>query len=400
VERLAALSVPPRPAPGRTIERVGGWIDLEETSTVTSGSEHAERAATTATGSFSRTTATPAASASANRARRGSLSRVIDALACPVCGEAIAVNDDETALTCAAGHGFDVAKQGYVSLLRGGGNASTGDNADMVAARDALLGRGHYERIADAVARALAPVPSSGVGEDADADADAEAEAPARAPAPAPVSRQGLVVDLAGGTGYYLDRVLRTHPEMRGIDIDLSKFAARRAARRGASDGDVPSPTLAAIVADVWQPLPLQTGVAAAILSIFGPRNRPEILRVLQPGGRLVVVTPTARHLRELVGPLGMIGVDDRKQERLAAQLDGFTDLSSIVVEYETSMSHADVLNDVLMGPSAHHVDEDVLAERVAQLPEPVSVTVSVTVTTAFAPRRNRLLGAGPTLEG
>lgn len=340
---------------------------------MTSGSEHAERAATTATGS----------SASANRARRGSLSRVIAALACPVCGEAIVFNDDETALTCAAGHGFDVAKQGYVSLLRGGGNAATGDNADMVAARDALLGRGHYERIADAVAHALATVPSSGVGE----DVHFEAEAPARAPAPAPVSRQGFVVDLAGGTGYYLERVLRAHPEMRGIDIDLSKFAARRAARRGAPDGDVPSPTLAAVVADVWQPLPLQTGVAAAILSIFGPRNRPEILRVLQPAGRLVVVTPTARHLRELVGPLGMIGVDERKQERLAAQLDGFVDLSSTAVEYETSMSHADVLNDVLMGPSAHHVDADVLAARVAALRDPVAVTVSVTVTTAFAPR-------------
>lgn len=370
---------------------------------MTSGSEHAERAATTATGSFSRTTATRSPSrttatpvASQDRARRGSLSRVIDALACPVCGEAIAFTDDETALTCAAGHGFDVAKQGYVSLLRGGGNAGTGDNADMVAARDALLGRGHYERIADAVAAALATIPSSGAGE----DVHIEAETPARAPGPAPVSRQGFVVDLAGGTGYYLERVLRAHPGMRGIDIDLSKFAARRAARRGASDGDVPRPTLAAIVADVWQPLPLQTGAASAILSIFGPRNRPEILRVLQPGGRLIVVTPTSRHLRELVGPLGMIGVDDRKQERLAAQLDGFVDLSSTSVEYETSMSHADVLNDVLMGPSAHHVDEDVLAERVAQLPEPVSVTVSVTVTTAFAPRRNRLLGAGPALEG
>lgn len=372
---------------------------------MTSGSEHAERAATTATGSFSRTTATGSPSrtsatpvASPDRARRGSLSRVIDALACPVCGEAIAFTEDETALTCAAGHGFDVAKQGYVSLLRGGGNAGTGDNADMVAARDALLSRGHYERIADTVAAALATVPSSGAGEDVHIDAEAPARAPA--PAPAPVSRQGFVVDLAGGTGYYLERVLRAHPEMRGIDIDLSKFAARRAARRGTLNGDVPSPTLAAVVADVWQPLPLQTGVAAAILSIFGPRNRPEILRVLQPGGRLIVVTPTSRHLRELVGPLGMIGVDDRKQERLAAQLDGFVDLSSTPVEYETSMSHADVLNDVLMGPSAHHVDEDVLAERVAQLPEPVSVTVSVTVTTAFAPRRNRLLGAAPTLEG
>lgn len=312
--------------------------------------------------------------------RLPALATVVDALACPVCGLPVELDADAAALTCHGGHGFDIAKQGYVSLLRGGGNASTGDNAEMVAARDALLERGHYARIADAVADAV------------------ETAKP-----------QGLVVDLAGGTGYYLERVLRSHPRLRGIDVDLSKFAARRAARRGApvalpqpqtlADNQTqtavgaqlstldPAPTLAAVVADVWQPLPLQTGVAAAILSIFGPRNRPEILRVLQPGGRLVVVTPTARHLRELIGPLGMIGVDDRKQERLAAQLDGFVDLSSTSVEYETSMSHADVVNDVLMGPSAHHVDADRLAARVAELPDPVAVTVSVTVTTAFAPR-------------
>jgi len=294
--------------------------------------------------------------------RLPALAAVADALACPVCGLPVQLDAVARALTCRGGHGFDVAKQGYVSLLRGGGNASTGDNAEMVAARDALLERGHYVRIADAVATAIAPVRVQ-------------------------TGPQGLVVDLAGGTGYYLERVLRAHPHLRGIDVDLSKFAARRAARRGAPVTVPQAPTLAAVVADVWQPLPLQTGVASAILSIFGPRNRPEILRVLQPGGRLVVVTPTSRHLRELVGPLGMIGVDDRKQERLAAQLDGFVDLISTSVEYETSMSHADVVNDVLMGPSAHHVDEEVLAQRVAQLPEPVSVTVSVTVTTAFAPR-------------
>ncbi len=326
---------------------------------------------------------------SASPGRPSALATIVDALSCPVCGLAVELDPNERALTCRERHGFDIAKQGYVSLLRGGGNASTGDNAEMVAARDALLERGHYARIADAVAEAVA------AGITAVNTSRADAGALLSAPVPAPVGPRGLVVDLAGGTGYYLERVLRSHPHLRGIDVDLSKFAARRAARRGASgaathtetQAHAQAPMLAAVVADVWQPLPLQTGVASAILSIFGPRNRPEILRVLQPGGRLVVVTPTARHLRELVGPLGMIGVDERKQERLAAQLDGFVDLSSTAVEYETAMGHADVVNDVLMGPSAHHVDADVLAARVAALPDPVAVTVSVTVTTAFAPR-------------
>ena len=257
---------------------------------------------------------------------------------------------------CGEGHGFDLARQGYLTLLAGGSRAGQGDTADMVAAREFFLARGHYAPIAAALAEAVGAVPAAG-----------DAASP-------------LVADLAGGTGYYLAAVLDTLPTAVGLDVELSPYAARRAARA--------HERLAAVRADVWQRLPFATGAATAVLSVFGPRNAPEIARVLAPEGRLVVVAPAQDHLAEIIGPLGMIGVAPDKADRLARQLADFAVVEEEAVRYRAAMTHEDVTLEALMGPSAHHVDRDSLAAAVAALPEAVDVTVSVTVSVHRHARR------------
>lgn len=251
-------------------------------------------------------------------------------------------------MRCASGHGFDLARQGYLTLLGGGSRAGQGDTADMVAAREAFLERGHYAPIVETLAGAVAAVP---------AVADA-----------AP-----LLVDLAGGTGYYLAAVLDSLPAAVGLDVELSPYAARRGARAHSR--------MAAVRADVWQPLPMASGSAAAVLSVFGPRNAPEIARVLAPDGRLVVVAPAQDHLREIVEPLGMLAVAPDKAERITRQLADFTVVDERVLRYRVAMTREDVTSEVLMGPSAHHVDRATLTSTVARLAEPTDVTVSVSVT-------------------
>jgi 23S rRNA (guanine745-N1)-methyltransferase len=265
---------------------------------------------------------------------------VTDHLACPVCGRDLSLED--SALTCADNHSFDVARQGYVSLFSGGRRANTGDTAPMVAARERFLAGGHYAPIARAVCDATT----------------------AAAP--------GLAIDLAGGTGYYLAAALDSHPEIVGLDLDLSIPALRRAAR--AHD------RLGAVAADIWQQLPVRAGTASCVLSVFGPRNPTEIRRVLEPGGCLVLVTPTARHLIELVAPLGLVGVDPNKAERVDQQLAGWTRVSRQTVDYPIELDHEQVRDVVQMGPSAHHVSESALTTELDALPEPLSVTVSVAV--------------------
>lgn len=268
------------------------------------------------------------------------LQQVAPLLRCPICQAGLALDDRR--LACARGHSYDIARQGYVNLSTGRGDPGTGDTAAMVAARARFLARGHFAAIAEQVASTAAAA--------------------------------GLVVDLAGGTGYYLSSVLDRGPATTGLCIDVSAPALRRAGRA--------HPRAAAIGADAWQDLPLVSGAATTVLSIFGPRNPAEIERILGPAGRLIVVAPTPRHLAELAGPVGMIGIDPRKSERQAATFDRFRAVGTEFISYPRALPHADAAAAVGMGPTASHVDAAAIAGRVAALPDPVLVTVAVEVTT------------------
>jgi len=281
----------------------------------------------------------------------GALLGALEQVRCPVCGLPLALED--RALRCRLGHAVDVARQGYANLVVGG-RTHPGDTSAMVAARDAFLAAGHYAPVAQAVADALA---SDG----------------ALPPGP--------VVDVGGGTGWYLAQVLDRLPAAVGVRdglcLDSSTAALRRAARA--------HPRVAALGVDVWQGLPLADGCAAAVLSVFAPRNPAEVARVLAPRGRWVVVTPRPEHLQELVGPLGMLSVDARKDDRLAADLADFTRTASTDLHHRVELGHGDVRALVGMGPSAHHVADGDLDARLAGLPAVVAVTVAVRVS-VYAP--------------
>ena len=265
------------------------------------------------------------------------LADAVDLLRCPVCEGDLAIADGT--LRCASGHSFDIARQGYVNLVPG-----SGDTAEMVEAREDFLRTGQFDRLSAALA---------------DAGRAAAAE--------------GAVLDVGAGTGHHLAHVLDALPDRLGLALDASTAGLRRAARA--------HERVAAVGADAWKPLPVKDGVAALVLSVFAPRNAAEIARVLAPGGSLVAVTPTARHLHELVGPLGLLSVPDDKEDRLDAQLAGHFGLAARhAVEYAMFLSRDEAAQIVRMGPSAWHVDERAVAERLAALPDPLTVTASMTL--------------------
>ncbi|MGW1177261.1 putative RNA methyltransferase [Kitasatospora sp. NPDC002543] len=265
-------------------------------------------------------------------------------LACPHCAQALTRHD--RSLRCPAGHSFDLAKQGYVSLLAGDAHTGTGDTAEMVAARADFLAAGHYRPIAEALAEA-----ASGVAGGPD----------------------GLVADLGAGTGHYLAHVLDALPGTVGAALDISKFALRRAAKA--------HPRIGAVVCDAWRPLPLRDASTELMLNVFAPRNGPEIRRVLRPGGTLLLVSPTSRHLRELVDALGLLSVDEEKQRRIDEKLGPYLEPAGRrEVEFTLRLGPQDVRTVVGMGPSAWHTDPERLGAALAELPEPVGVTASVTV--------------------
>jgi 23S rRNA (guanine745-N1)-methyltransferase len=262
-------------------------------------------------------------------------------LACPVCGAGLTAGP--ASLRCAAGHGFDRARQGHVTLLPPGHRPPSGDDAAMVADRVAFLAAGHYAGLTRALGDAVL------------------------AGGPPPAS----LLDLGGGTGAHLAGVLDRLPDAVGVVVDSSRYAARRAARAHRR--------ALAVVADGWARLPVRDAVLDRVLVVFAPRGGAEIARVLRPEGRLVVATPEPEHLAEVVGPLGLLRVDPDKEARLAASLEPHVEPVGTRVHRERlRLDHAAVRALVGMGPHARHWSREELAEAVAGLPEPLRVSVAV----------------------
>jgi 23S rRNA (guanine745-N1)-methyltransferase len=267
------------------------------------------------------------------------LPAVVDCLACPYCG--LPLSEVDGVLRCARGHSFDVARQGYVTLLPAGARGPGGDDAAMVAARAAFLAAGHYAPLTAALVSAVG-------------------------------GAAGPVLDVGAGTGTHLAAVLDSESGAVGIALDASRYAARRAARA--------HPRADAVVADAWAGLPLRTGAVGVVLDVFSPRNGAETARVLRPGGLLVVVTPGPDHLAGLVDVLGGLQVDAAKDARLAAALEPhLAPVDRVEHRWELALSRADAEHAVGMGPSARHLAD--LPARVAALAEPVHATASVVLT-------------------
>jgi 23S rRNA (guanine745-N1)-methyltransferase len=284
--------------------------------------------------------------------RRPWPARAVRLLACPVCADPLTAPPDDAGLRCPAGHSFDRARQGHVTLLPPGHVPPSGDSAAMVADRVAFLAAGHYAGVTRALGDAVA------AGDD---------------------GPPGTMLDLGGGTGQHLAAVLDRLPNAVGVVLDSSRYAARRAA--GAH------PRALAVVGDAWARLPVRDAAVDRVLVIFAPRNGPEIARVLRPGGRLVVVTPGADHLAELVGPLGLLRVDPDKARRLAATLQPHLRPGAAAEHRERlELDRAAVTTLVGMGPHARHLSPQGLSASVARLPERTPVTVSVDVTTWTRP--------------
>lgn len=183
---------------------------------------------------------------------------------CPVCAQPL--RRQERSLKCEKNHCFDLARQGYVNLLRSNQSSSKrhGDDNLMVAARQEFLDGGYYQCLSDAVCRLLAPR----------------------------LGPNARVLDVGCGEGYYTAR-LRTAlgEDARLCGIDISRQALIAAHRRDSA--------LELAVASSAQ-LPAQQGSMDAVLNIFAPLSAEEAHRVLKPGGLLLRAVPLKEHLMGL----------------------------------------------------------------------------------------------------
>ncbi|GAA1686319.1 hypothetical protein GCM10009792_02680 [Microcella alkalica] len=270
------------------------------------------------------------------------LTAALEIVECPLCREALERVDG--GVRCEAGHHFDVARQGYASL-RGGASTATGDTVAMVEARERVQASGAHDAIAAAIAEAV------------------------------PVDARWLV-DLGGGTGWHAARVLDARPSLRGIVLDASVPALRRAARA--------HERLAAVASDVWRGVPVQDASVDVVLRVFAPgggeRGAAELERILAPRARVVIAVPEADHHRELVESLRLLRVPAGKAEEAEASIPGARLVSSTRVRAVHELGRDQVLDLVMMGPNAFHQQREALSDLLVARDEPIAVTIAVSV--------------------
>lgn len=274
------------------------------------------------------------------------LNDIVDVLADPADLTPLRGADGFTRLVSESGHSYDVAKQGYVTLAAGKGIGHEGDSLEMVNSRETFLSNGHFAPFVEAVSDAVADVVERAAG-----DADP------------------VVMEAGAGTGYYLAHTLDLIEGARGVGLDVSVPAAKHLAKS--------HPRVGAVVADVWEQLPIRTGSVHALAVVFAPRNPAEFARVLVDGGEAVMLVADQGHLDELREPLGILGVEDGKIERLVAQSAGHLVPAADpeLIEFPMQLGRDAIAAQVGMSPSARHLDPEVLQARLAELPEQMEVT-------------------------
>ncbi len=185
---------------------------------------------------------------------------------CPVCGKELFIKDKS--YRCENGHCFDLAKSGYINLLTSDKMNATapGDNKLMVNARSDFLNKGYYSALRDSLSVCIKKIAKD----------------------------DNILLDAGCGEGYYTEGVVSalndSGRKIKAAAIDISKFAAAKAAKRAYAE---------TAVASVFH-IPIKDGGCDMLMNVFAPLCLDEYSRVLRAGGYMILVIPGKQHLWEL----------------------------------------------------------------------------------------------------
>ncbi len=186
---------------------------------------------------------------------------------CPICREKLKLSD--RSYRCRNRHCFDISAKGYVNLLttKGRNPSKAGDDKLMLRSRTDFLDSGAYAPLADRLCGLMGELVKN--------------------------IKQPNIIDSGCGEGYYTVRLGESLKNACICGIELSKNGAAHASSRAKAAG---CRNIWIAAASAFE-LPFREGFADAVISIFAPVSNDEYARVLKKGGRLIVVSPTEKHL-------------------------------------------------------------------------------------------------------
>lgn len=175
-------------------------------------------------------------------------------LICPVCGQPLQLS--QRTFHCEANHCFDMAREGYVNLLRASKDGDLiGDDKFSARSRRDFLNKGYYAPLKDELCRMFA-------------------------------EKEGTLLDICCGEGYYT-AALGNNPKLQVFGFDISREMVRLAAKR--ENGTYFVANMASI--------PVAQESMDYAVHLFAPFNETAFAMVLKPGGRLFTVVPGRHHL-------------------------------------------------------------------------------------------------------
>ncbi len=192
-------------------------------------------------------------------APKGAPTQRLFMLRCPLCHSPLPLAEKQA--RCEHGHSFDRAREGYFNLLpvQQKNSLNPGDDAAMVTARRAFLEAGFYQPFREKLGEMMAALNPT------------------------------HWVDSGCSEGWYTHYLAQYAKKTTAFDI--SKDAVKRAAKR--------SRDITWLVASS-QDMPLLDARVSLLSAIFSPIKISEVVRVLEPGGYLLIAAPGERHLWEL----------------------------------------------------------------------------------------------------
>jgi 23S rRNA (guanine745-N1)-methyltransferase len=191
--------------------------------------------------------------------------RLASIVQCPHCCTGMTIINSNRSLMCRNNHMFDLAKQGYIHLLRKPHKGHY-DKQLFTARRQILTAGKLFGPLTDAIREIMFEYVRT------------------------QASEQACILDAGAGEGSQLEQITRGIA-VTGVGMDIAKAGMAMAA------GSYKNQCW--IVGDLAN-APLQSNQFDMILNLLSPSNYKEFARLLKPGGMLVKVAPGPLHLKEL----------------------------------------------------------------------------------------------------
>ena len=239
-------------------------------------------------------------------------------LLCPICGEILARIEKQ--YRCGNGHSFDLARQGYVNLLpvQQKRSLNPGDTREQVLGRRAFLETGCYAPISNTLNETAKELGAT-----------------------------GPILDVGCGEGYYSARLAEAlDAELTGLDI--SKEAVRWAAARYKGPQ-----WLCGTAAH----LPVESGSAGVVTSLFALTMAEEFKRVLRPDGYFFQVLAAEDHL---LGLKSIIYPELKfKEKNTVPEVPGFELVKSVPIRFTFTVEGEQVRNLLGMTPHVFRITKE-----------------------------------------